>query len=40
MSSDLKLNVWQKTTGEIRRMIKKAGGVEVLRKQAGEMDLD
>jgi nucleolar protein 16 len=26
MARDLKLNVWQKTAGEIRRMIKKAGG--------------
>jgi len=40
MSADLKLNVWQKTNGEIRRMIKKAGGVEKLRKEAGDMDLD
>lgn len=40
MAGDLKLNVWQKTQGEIKRMIKKAGGVEKLRKQAGDMDLD
>jgi nucleolar protein 16 len=31
MARDLKLNVWQKTAGEIRRMIKKAGGAERLR---------
>ena len=30
MSRDKKLNVWQKTPGEIRRMIKKAGGREKL----------
>lgn len=40
MSADLKLNVWQKTSGEIKRMIKKAGGVEKLRAEAGDMDLD
>ncbi|OCF30661.1 nucleolar protein 16 [Kwoniella heveanensis CBS 569] len=31
MARDRKLNVWQKTQGEIKRMIKKAGGVEKLR---------
>lgn len=40
MAADLKLNVWQKTQGEIKRMIKKAGGVEKLQRQAGGMDLD
>jgi len=30
MTKDKSLNVWQKTGGEIRRMIKKAGGVERL----------
>lgn len=29
-SRDRKLNVWQKTPGEIKRMVKKAGGVQVL----------
>ena len=28
MSRDKGLNVWQKTPGEIKRMVKKAGGVE------------
>lgn len=32
MSRDKKLNVWQKTPGEIRRMIRKAGGLEKLAK--------
>ncbi|OWZ56056.1 nucleolar protein 16 [Cryptococcus neoformans] len=32
MARDPKLNVWQKTDGEIKRMIKKAGGVQMLRK--------
>ncbi|KAL0252965.1 nucleolar protein 16 [Cryptococcus tetragattii IND107] len=32
MARDRKLNVWQKTEGEIKRMIKKAGGVQLLRK--------
>ncbi|KAK1926934.1 ribosomal large subunit biogenesis-related protein [Papiliotrema laurentii] len=40
MATDLKLNVWQKTQGEIKRMIKKAGGVDKLRKELGEMDVD
>ncbi|WRT68198.1 nucleolar protein 16 [Kwoniella shivajii] len=31
MTRDRKLNVWQKTEGEIKRMIKKAGGVDKLR---------
>ncbi|BEJ12800.1 hypothetical protein CspHIS471_0212600 [Cutaneotrichosporon sp. HIS471] len=31
MARDRKLNVWQKTPGEIRRMVKKAGGVTALR---------
>ncbi|WVR07347.1 nucleolar protein 16 [Kwoniella sp. DSM 27419] len=31
MFRDKKLNVWQKTPGEIKRMIKKAGGVDKLR---------
>ena len=31
MARDKGLNVWQKTEGEVRRMIKKAGGVEKLR---------
>ncbi|WVQ99834.1 nucleolar protein 16 [Kwoniella sp. CBS 9459] len=31
MAKDRKLNVWQKTQGEIKRMIKKAGGVDKLR---------
>lgn len=30
MAMDLKRNVWQKTRGELTRMIKKAGGVEKL----------
>lgn len=38
MSRDRKLNVWQKTPGEIRRMIAKAGGVSKLRAQ--QMDVD
>jgi len=32
MSRDRSLNVWQKTPGEIKRMVKKAGGVEKLAK--------
>ncbi|WVQ85708.1 nucleolar protein 16 [Cryptococcus sp. DSM 104549] len=32
MARDRKLNVWQKTEGEIKRMIRKAGGIEKLRK--------
>ncbi|ODO07619.1 nucleolar protein 16 [Cryptococcus wingfieldii CBS 7118] len=32
MTRDKKLNVWQKTEGEIKRMIKKAGGVGKLSK--------
>ncbi|PWN51281.1 hypothetical protein IE53DRAFT_57150 [Violaceomyces palustris] len=32
MAKDRSRNVWQKTSGEIRRAIKKAGGVESLRK--------
>ncbi|WWD18888.1 nucleolar protein 16 [Kwoniella shandongensis] len=32
MAKDHKLNVWQKTEGEIKRMIKKAGGVAKLKK--------
>jgi nucleolar protein 16 len=32
MSRDRKLNVWQKTPGEIKRMVRKAGGVERLLK--------
>lgn len=43
MARDPKLNVWQKTSGEIGRMIKKAGGVEKLKQRAaregGSMDL-
>lgn len=31
MARDRKLNLWQKTEGEIKRAIKKAGGVEALR---------
>lgn len=38
MARDRKLNVWQKTPGEIRRMVRKAGGVEKL--AAEEMDVD
>ncbi|WVW85825.1 hypothetical protein I302_107863 [Kwoniella bestiolae CBS 10118] len=34
MAKDLKLNVWQKTRGEIKRMVAKAGGVEKLRNAA------
>ncbi|WWC71764.1 nucleolar protein 16 [Kwoniella pini CBS 10737] len=34
MARDRKLNVWQKTQGEIKRMIKKAGGIEKLRNSA------
>ena len=34
MSRDKKMNVWQNTSGEIRRMIRKAGGVEKLRLRA------
>jgi nucleolar protein 16 len=30
MARDRKLNVWQKTEGELKRMVKKAGGVEKL----------
>jgi nucleolar protein 16 len=30
MARDVKLNVWQRTEGEIKRMIKKAGGVAKL----------
>lgn len=30
-SRDRKLNVWQKTPGEIKRMVSKAGGVQVLK---------
>lgn len=30
MSRDRKLNVWQKTPGEIKRMVRKAGGVDKL----------
>lgn len=30
MSRDRKLNVWQKTQGEIKRAVSKAGGVEKL----------
>ena len=40
MAGDMKLNVWQKTQGEIKRMIKKAGGVEKLRTEASRMDVD
>lgn len=29
---DRKLNVWQKTPGELKRMVRKAGGVEKLAK--------
>ncbi|CAK9782808.1 putative ribosomal large subunit biogenesis-related protein [Cutaneotrichosporon oleaginosum] len=36
MARDRKLNVWQKTPGEIKRMVKKAGGVQALRG----MDVD
>lgn len=36
MFKDRKINVWQKTEGEIKRMLKKAGGVNYLRQQAGE----
>lgn len=32
MARDRKLNVWQKSEGEIKRMIKKAGGAQLLRK--------
>lgn len=38
MARDRKLNVWQKTPGEIRRMVAKAGGVAKLRAQ--KMDVD
>ncbi|WWC93574.1 nucleolar protein 16 [Kwoniella sp. B9012] len=34
MARDMKLNVWQKTKGEIKRMINKAGGVEKLRNSS------
>lgn len=30
---DRKLNVWQKTPGELKRMVRKAGGVEKLQAQ-------
>jgi nucleolar protein 16 len=32
MSRDRKLHVWQKTEGEIKRAIKKAGGIDKLRR--------
>jgi nucleolar protein 16 len=32
MARDRELNVWQKTQGEIKRMVRKAGGVEKLSK--------
>ena len=32
MSRDMKLNVWQKTSGEMKRMIKKAGGIAKLQR--------
>jgi len=31
MARDRGLNVWQKTEGEIKRMIRKSGGAEKLR---------
>ena len=31
MARDKKLNVWQKTEGEIKRMVRKAGGVDKLK---------
>lgn len=31
MAKDLKLNVWQKTQGEIKRAIRKAGGFEAFK---------
>jgi nucleolar protein 16 len=30
MAKDRKLNVWQKTPGELKRMVRKAGGVQKL----------
>lgn len=36
MARNRKLNVWQKTPGELRKMLRKAGGVEKLRKVALE----
>lgn len=30
MARDAKINVWQKTPGELKRMVKKAGGAEKL----------
>lgn len=34
MAKDRRLNLWQKTEGEIKRAIKKAGGLEALRSSA------
>ena len=31
MARDRSLNVWQKTPGELKRMVRKAGGVEKLK---------
>ncbi|GAA5937817.1 hypothetical protein JCM1841_004067 [Sporobolomyces salmonicolor] len=36
MARDRKVNVWQKTPGELKRMIAKAGGLDKLRAQAAE----
>ncbi|GAA5861721.1 hypothetical protein JCM1840_005241 [Sporobolomyces johnsonii] len=36
MARDRKANVWQKTPGELKRMIAKAGGLDKLRAQAAE----
>lgn len=34
MSRDHKINVWQKTPGELKRMVKKAGGAAKLKASA------
>ncbi|GAA5988596.1 hypothetical protein JCM10908_003634 [Rhodotorula pacifica] len=34
MARDIKLNQWQKTPGELRKMIAKAGGIEALKSRA------
>jgi len=39
MSMDRKLNVWQKTPGELKKMLRKAGGVEKLRSLAASEDI-
>ncbi len=44
MARDKKLNVWQKTEGDLKRMVRKAGGWEVLekemKKETGGMEVD